>query len=96
LAFEKTFSATDAAVSLDDSIFILEVAETLGFAVTTMTIQLDLSGRNRLSLKSYLRGYATRTQLNPALLLRLAVLKRRQAFVSNQIWGGCPELMRPS
>jgi hypothetical protein len=47
LAFGKTFSATDAAVSLDDSIFILKMAETLGFAVTTMTIQLDLSGRAR-------------------------------------------------
>ncbi len=45
LALAECFTAFEAAVSLNDSIFILEVAETSGFALAAMTCHLTLSRR---------------------------------------------------
>ncbi len=45
LGFGKCFPTPDAAVTLDDSVAVLKMAETLGFALTAMTIQLAFPGR---------------------------------------------------
>jgi hypothetical protein len=44
LRFRECFPALEATIPLDGSIFVLEVAETLGFALTTMT-----GGHNELA-----------------------------------------------
>jgi hypothetical protein len=46
LSLAKSFAAFEAAIALNYAVFVGEFPETLGFALTAVTVQTCLSGKN--------------------------------------------------